>query len=86
MKKAQMGRVLLLIVAVVIGLVMISFIEPLKENLNDVIGSDGFNCSDPTNPTLSYKLPCWFLQGGVVIVIGFMLYYLYMWVVNNWKK
>ena len=85
-KKSQMGRFMLIIVALVLVLVAFSFIEPLKDVLNDVTGINGFNCTNPSNPTLSYKVPCWFLQGGVVIVIGFILYYIYMWVVNNWKK
>jgi hypothetical protein len=86
MKQAQMGRVMLLIVAAVLVLTLFSFIEPLKSVLDDVTGVNGFNCSDASNPTLSYKLPCWTLQGGVVIVIGFILYYIYAWVIGNWKK
>lgn len=81
-----MGRVMLLIVAAVLILTSLSFIDPLKGVLDDVTGVNGFNCADTTNPTLSYKLPCWFLQGGVVIVVGGLLYFIYEWVKNNWKK
>jgi hypothetical protein len=85
-KKAQMERPLLIIIAIVLILVALAFIEPLKGVLDDVLGVNGFNCSNPSNPTLSYKLPCWFLQGGVFIVVGGILYYIYKWVVNNFKK
>jgi hypothetical protein len=84
-KKGQLFLMVLILAAVII-LTTLSFIQPYKENLDVATGAGGLRCSDPSIPLLSHKLTCWTLQGSMVFFVGCIVWAVIAWIMRGRKN
>lgn len=72
------GRMILvwIYVAVFLFIVLIALIEPMKGPLQDAL--DGLSCSSTSNSFI--KPVCFLIKGGVVLFVGFFLFFLLDWI------
>jgi len=64
-------------------LVLIALIDPLATVFDGVIGSDGLNCSTPTE---GYRAACIATRGGVLFFVGGLIYYIISGLINKSRR